>query len=234
MQEKGKENSLIKQNILLYLERKGISQYQCYKETGITRGVLAQPNGISEENLTRFLAQYKDISIQWLVTGEGEMFREGASAVVTPIHKPQYTEPLIEEQYIPYYSWEATAGVVQLFGDMGEYEVGKIIIPRMPDCDGAVSVTGDSMYPLLKSGDIVAYKEVHDIQNIHFGDMYLISIDEDGDIYTAVKWVNKHPSDPKKVMLLSNNEHYSPREVELRHIRHIALVKFSIRYNTMC
>lgn len=61
--------------------------------------------------------------------------------------------------------------MVQLFGDMGEYEVGKIIIPRMPDCDGAISVTGDSMYPLLKSGDIVAYKEVQDIQNIHFGDI---------------------------------------------------------------
>ena len=103
----------------------------------------------------------------------------------------------------------------------------------MPECDGAVSVTGDSMYPILKSGDIVAYKVIHDIANLHYGDMYLISINEEGDTYTAVKWINKHPSDPSKVILLSNNEHYAPREVKVSNIQGVALVKLMIRYNSM-
>lgn len=76
MQENKQEKSPIKQNILLYLEKKGITQYEFYKQTGVTRGVLGQNNGISEDNLTRFLAHYKDVNIEWLLTGKGDMLKE--------------------------------------------------------------------------------------------------------------------------------------------------------------
>lgn len=67
------EKSPIKQRILQYIEYKGITQYEVYKNTGITRGILTQNNGISEENLSRFLEYYHEISIDWLLTGEGSM-----------------------------------------------------------------------------------------------------------------------------------------------------------------
>lgn len=73
MQERRRESSKIKRNMLRYLESKGISKYQCYKDTGMTRGILGQPTGISEDNLIRFLGHYKDVSIEWLITGEGDM-----------------------------------------------------------------------------------------------------------------------------------------------------------------
>lgn len=76
MQENKQEKSPIKQNILLYLEKKGITQYEFYKQTGVTRGVLGQNNGISEDNLTKFLAYYKDVNIEWLLTGKGNMLKE--------------------------------------------------------------------------------------------------------------------------------------------------------------
>jgi hypothetical protein len=68
-----REISIIKAKILKYLEFKGISNYKFYKETGITNGILSQANGISEENLLKFLSTYRDISPRWLLTGEGEM-----------------------------------------------------------------------------------------------------------------------------------------------------------------
>ncbi len=67
--------SIIKQKILQYLEYKGISKYKFYQETGITNGILSQSNGISEDNLLRFLSYYKDISAEWLLTGEGSMLK---------------------------------------------------------------------------------------------------------------------------------------------------------------
>lgn len=73
MQENNKEISPVKQRILQYIEFKGISLYRCYKETGISKNTLSQKNGISEENLIRFLATYKDISPTWAVLGEGNM-----------------------------------------------------------------------------------------------------------------------------------------------------------------
>lgn len=73
MQEKRQEKSPIKQNILLYLAQKGVSPYEFYKESGVTRGILQQNNGISEDNIARFLAYAPDISVEWLITGRGEM-----------------------------------------------------------------------------------------------------------------------------------------------------------------
>lgn len=73
MQENKQEKSPIKQKILLYLEQKGVSAYDFYKKSGVTRGVLGQNNGISEDNLSRFLAYASDINIQWLMTGVGDM-----------------------------------------------------------------------------------------------------------------------------------------------------------------
>ena len=73
MQEKRQEKSPIKQNILLYLAQKGVSPYEFYKESGVTRGILQQNNGISEDNIARFLAYAPDVSVEWLITGRGEM-----------------------------------------------------------------------------------------------------------------------------------------------------------------
>lgn len=70
------ENSLIKKNILQFIDYKRISKYKFYQETGITRGVLDQKNGISEENIARFLAYYKDVDANWLLTGRGEMLKK--------------------------------------------------------------------------------------------------------------------------------------------------------------
>lgn len=83
MQEKRHESSTIKRNILRYLESKGISQYQCYKDTGITRGVLGQSTGISEDNLIKFLDHYKDVSIEWLITGDGDMLLDESATRTT-------------------------------------------------------------------------------------------------------------------------------------------------------
>ncbi len=42
MQEIKQEKSPIKQNILLYLANKGVTPYEFYKKSGVTRGILQQ------------------------------------------------------------------------------------------------------------------------------------------------------------------------------------------------
>ena len=71
------EKSLIKKNILQFIEYKGISKYKFYQDTGITRGILDQDNGMNEENTARFLACYPEVSAEWLLRGEGDMLRSG-------------------------------------------------------------------------------------------------------------------------------------------------------------
>ena len=81
MQENKQEKSPIKQKILFYLAHKGVTPYEFYQKSGVTRGVLSQNNGISEENLTRFLAYAEGVSLQWLIKGVGDMFDQD---ILTP------------------------------------------------------------------------------------------------------------------------------------------------------
>lgn len=74
-----RENSTIKQNILKYLDLKGISKYDFYQKTGVSNGVLSQKSGMSEENTMRFLSYYKDVNVEWLLTGIGEMIKTKSS-----------------------------------------------------------------------------------------------------------------------------------------------------------
>ena len=70
-----RENSIIKKNILQFLEIKGITKYEFYKKTGISNGVLSQNGGLSEENTLKFLSYFKEINCEWLLSGIGEMLK---------------------------------------------------------------------------------------------------------------------------------------------------------------
>ena len=98
MQENKQEKSQIKRNISLYLHKKGVSDYEFYKKSGITRGVLSQPNGISEDNITRFLAYAPDINVEWLLTGEGEMLKTKR----TPDEAPSDERPTLNDKGIKF------------------------------------------------------------------------------------------------------------------------------------
>ena len=88
-QENRQEKSQIKQNISLYLAKKGVSEYEYYKLSGTTRGVLGQ-NGISEDNISRFLAYAPDVNPEWLLTGRGSMLKSKSPLDdITPLGEPQ-------------------------------------------------------------------------------------------------------------------------------------------------
>jgi phage repressor protein C with HTH and peptisase S24 domain len=146
------------------------------------------------------------------------------------------TDRVINDQRVPLYDIEATAGMVELFANRNgkTKPVDFISIPNLPKCDGAIYVTGDSMYPLLKSGDIVMYKELNNsIDNIFFGEMYLISINMDGEEFVTVKWIHKSDKGDTHIKIVSQNSHHQPKDVHLSNIKALALIKASIRINSM-
>ena len=233
MQENKQEKSPIKQKILLYLHEIGMSQYDFYRRTGITRGILSQNNGISEENIARFLAYFPDVSGEWLLTGRDPMLRSQSAGTSVPAVQaifPLRSDHSVELQSVPLYELDATAGLVALFTTR---PVNFLQIPDLPLCDGAVYVRGDSMYPLLKSGDIVLYKEISNFaSDIFWGEMYLLSFTLDGEEYIAIKYIQR-TEDDRFVRLASYNPHYSPKDIPLDSIRALALIKASVRFNTM-
>jgi len=64
-----------KSNLLIYLEKKNIKKPDFYRITGISNGFLDKNNGISSGIIEIIMDKFRDMSIEWLVTGKGEMLR---------------------------------------------------------------------------------------------------------------------------------------------------------------
>jgi phage repressor protein C with HTH and peptisase S24 domain len=142
------------------------------------------------------------------------------------------TDINLTKQQIPLYQVEAIAGVTPIFTDLNQQEPYDYLhIPNAPKCDGAIYATGDSMYPLIKSGDIIAYKIITDLQNdIYWGQMYILYIEIAGDLFRTVKYVKKGNLEDT-ILLVSVNKHHEDKEVKLSKVKAMAQVKLSIRIN---
>ena len=209
-----------------------MTQEQLAQRLGIGKAALSMietgKTRLSSRN-RNILVQELNVNPEWLETGKGEMFN--AEPDLTAYMRR--TDSSLPLQSVPLYSIEGTAGLVPLFTEhMQAKPVNYIHIPNLPKCDGAIYVVGDSMYPLLKSGDIVLYKQLHDINDIFWGDMYLLSIDIDGEEYITVKYIQKSEREGY-VKLVSQNPHHADKDVSIDRIKALAFIKASIRMNSM-
>ena len=211
----------------------GMTQEQLSQRLGIGKAALSMIEtgkaGLSARN-KNILVQELNVNAEWLDGDDAaDMFNLEPDLTAFRLK----TDNALPMQSVPLYSIEGTAGLVPLFTDRQAMKpVDFIHIPNLPKCDGAIYVVGDSMYPLLKSGDIVLYKQLRDLNDIFWGDMYLLSIDIDGEEYITVKYVQKSDAEDC-VKLVSQNPHHADKDVEMSRIRAIALVKASIRMNSI-
>ena len=196
--------------------------------------ILRGRNGISDKMAERIIMAFPEVNRSWLLSGEGEMLQDQKPqvALFTPERTRRTQENTLQKQQVPLYDFEAMAGLVPIFTNQN-HPIDYISIPDLPRCDGAVYVRGDSMYPLLKAGDIVMYKQIQDYYNIIWGEMYLISFNYEGEEFITVKFLKKVEGQPDRVLLVSHNPHHAPKEIPISAIRALALVKASIRFNTM-
>jgi phage repressor protein C with HTH and peptisase S24 domain len=222
-------------------ENEGITITKLESVIGASKGVLsraiANQSDIQSKWLLKLVENYPQYDPNWLLTGDGQMLKVGKNVISEPgMVYTMKTDTRIKEQSVPLYDLEASAGVVSLFNNKNgkDKPVDFISIPNLPKCDGAIYVTGDSMYPLLKSGDIIMYKQLENIiENIYFGEMYLVSINLDGDEFVTVKWIHKSDKGEDFIKIVSQNTHHQPKDIHIKNIKAIALIKASIRVNSM-
>ncbi len=211
----------------------GMKQDELSSILGIGKSALSMIEtgraALSERN-KNILIQELNLNPQWIESGEGEIFNSPLETFVPFIRRTDRTLPM---QSVPLYNIEGTAGLVPLFTGQTPVRPGDSIhIPNLPKCDGAIYIVGDSMYPLLKSGDIVLYKKMNSIDDIFWGDMYLLSIDIDGEEYITVKYIQKSEHNGC-IKLVSQNPHHADKDVSIDRIKALAFIKASIRMNSM-
>lgn len=223
-----------------YIENRGVSPSSFEKEINLSNGYLSVQKKRKADlgsGIIKKISDYcQDLNMHWLITGNGSMILDEVGQPSNVKHKFELrVDSTLEQQRIPLYNIEAVAGLVPLFDNPNQAETGEYIsLPKVPKCDGAIFVTGDSMAPLLKSGDIVAYRKIHDFSSdIFWGEMYLISVEVAGEEYISVKYIQKSEKGEAYIKLVSENKQHQPKDVHLDKIRAMALVKASVRINSM-
>lgn len=203
---------------------------------GVSRSTLRNWVVRNSIDFPLLLGKLNGIDLNWLLMGKGIPYRKGSYKPGKDDKEKTDTQAGTaesqEERSIPLYNVSAADNLQKLLEDRKQYAVGKISIPDVPRCDGAVCINGDSMYPILKAGDIVGFKVISSPVNIIFGEMYLVSFGIGGDEYLTVKCIN--PSDKEgHLRLVSCNPQHEPMDIPLEAVHTVAIVKFSIRKNMM-
>lgn len=229
MKENIQEKSQIKQKILHYLMSKGITPYEFYKSSGVTRGILTQNNGINEDNLARFIAYATDVNPGWLLTGEGEMLKTNGSSSkktspVSPNHSNKITTnledihtPTIETR--PRIPFDAAAGSLSIaLGSVSESDCERLpLIPILPRYDFTIIARGESMEPQYMSGDELACLFIKESSFIQWGRTHVLDTAQG----IVVKRIYDHGT---SITCKSNNPDYPDFDIPKEDIYRIALV----------
>ena len=223
------------------LQREGLSEKDFARGSGnigliypnIYKNAQNNPGDpkVLEDWTNVLLKRFPQYSKEWIMYGTGNMF---ASDNIQPNHTfALSTDRKLEIQDIPLYDLSATAGIMAIFNDASITPDDFIRVPNLPPVDGAIYVRGESMTPLLKSGDIIIYKKLAlSLDSILWGQIYLLSFDAGGDTFTVVKYIQKS-DDPERIRLVSHNSHFEPKDIPLSSIRALAIVKASITFHTI-
>lgn len=98
-------------------------------------------NGISRDLAMRITSKFPDVSILWLLTGEGEMLLRTGGAVTAA----------------SFYDCDAEADITRL----AELEpAGEVVLPMNVDCDTAMYCNSRAMAKSIPQGSVVLLKRV--------------------------------------------------------------------------
>ncbi|MFB9078949.1 helix-turn-helix transcriptional regulator [Flavobacterium procerum] len=229
-----------------YINFKGIKATPFEVRIGLSNGYLGKQlkrnADLGEGILLRIIENCQDLNPIWLLLGSGSMLKDSylentiAGEKQIAENFSLKTDKTKSRQSIPLFDIQETTSVAALFRNQEqEQPTDYMTIPNLPKCDGAITVSGDSMYPLIKAGDIILYKKVkNNIDTIFWGEMYLISIlDEDGNEFNMIRWIQKSEKGDQFVKLVSENEKHEPKDLPIQSINGLAIIKASLRVNSM-
>lgn len=209
---------------MLYLANKGVTPYEFYKVSGVTRGILQQSNGISEDNIARFLAYAPDVNIEWLITGKGDMLKNDNAGCQRQIEPAHHVPENIQEG-IPLIPLSAMAGAFTGDTSVMEYECERYVIPAFKGADFLIQVKGDSMQPTYYSGDLVACQRVP-LNDLFFqwNKTYVLDTAQ-GPLIKRIR----RGSDDEHILIVSDNTEYEPFELSKSQFHGVALVRGLVR-----
>lgn len=224
-----------------FIETMGYSIREFERAIGVSNGTISHVKDNLSANLKdKISANFQQLNMNWLLTGEGEMLHSSVSASTetqprddrekterrprenTPSMKPVTKGglPLIPIDAVAGFNGWDESGISEL--DCARYDVPDFAAVH---ADFLIRVSGSSMYPKYSSGDILACRKIVEVTFIQWGKIYVI----DSQQGAMVKRLFPIEGDDEHVLCKSDNPNYLPFELPKDEIRSLSIVVGAIR-----
>lgn len=100
--------------------------------------------------------------------------------------------------------------------------IGSVNLPGINKSSKIIRANGDSMEPKIYDGNMVVIREIHNWDDIYYGQAYLILLDE----YRMIKYVRRYEQDEENYIILrSENPKYDDIKLHKSKIRKLFVVE---------
>lgn len=203
-----------KDRLKIAIDNKGVTAYAIGRDTKISKvSIRNYLNGTkpSIDNLN-ILSDYLEVSAEWLLTG-----KEGGIDSNIKVDR----EFNSKNRVIKYYpSVNGSMGGLEFLDNPNETSVD-MIVPGFSECKFAINAYGDSMFPVIKSGQVVLLMEWQE-NFIEWGRIYLI-VTKTG--YRTIKYLKPSKENDSFSCESENKENNPPFDIKKEDILKLFLVK---------
>lgn len=205
---------------------KGISMYKIAKKLNYLPQSFSRVKSGGQNLPSRIIhkiCEIYNINKGYIFAGQFPVFMDEKTAKVIEQRGKNAAKKAVPIK-VPYYDTYLTAGMIKKFGDNIVNPSYFITIPNFIECSLALRVSGDSMYPKYRSGDIVVCKLVQDRSMIMHGEPYVVITPD----YCVVKYLDPHAKDKNKLVLRSENPKFKPTDISKKDILQLYMIKGKI------
>lgn len=232
----------VKERLRIFIKSQNLTVRAFEKLINVSNGYVSSiRSSIQPDKIERISEHFPTLSIDWLLTGKGEMLISDSDSLY------KNGRELDEEDY-----HKALANGLHLIpereaffrgGEGGEVNFSSPIvaywcIPQASKNGEVITVSGNSMAPRLPSGSRVSispyYFSLNNPTGIEFGKIYAIVVEDPttGEYRSFIKYLRRHPdrSLEKRYWIArsENREEYDDFEVEISQVRHLYVVEYAI------
>ena len=188
-------NEFCEGNVSEFARQIGVKQQTIDRLFKIDRRTEKFPR-VKNEIADVILSTFKRVNKVWLLTGDGKMFND--PELISFDNHPFTPNEHLQNNTgtgVPYYDIDVTASLTESFSDVKEEPEFYVDFRPFNDCTAYLPVFGDSMYPLITSGEIVALKKVINPEYIQYGEPHLIITNAEANNMRTLKIIRKHLKD---------------------------------------
>ena len=196
----------------------GFAESVHYGRTSMSAAMNGDEKYLTDNLFENICKSYPNVfNLDYLLSGEGELLLEDQ------LNQPAIYEIVQEHQGPPYYNVDFVGGFDLMENDQTVNPDYYINCRPYNDCDCWCNVHGNSMYPTIASGDIIAMKRIHDFSYLINGEIYAIVTNN------GLRTIKRVRDNGDTLTLIPDNKEVDEQTIPKSIITHVYLIKGSLK-----